>query len=120
MTQPCDPCDDLDLGQAQAYALDDESLDLLVDSYCQSLDQSLQDLQALRLSGDLIDWQQVLHALKGYIGLMAGAALRDLVTNTEALSRQGPSSALRAQVALLEPRLQALRSRLQGQRGRYH
>ena len=120
MTQPCDPCDDLDLGQAQAYALDDESLDLLVDSYCQSLDQSLQDLRALRLSGDLIDWQQVLHALKGYIGLMAGAALRDLVTNTEALSRQGPLSALLTQVAQIEPRLQALRERLQGLRGRYH
>ena len=120
MTQPCNPCDDLDLGQARAYALDTESLELLVNSYGQSLDQSLCDLQALRQSDELTDWQRVLHALKGYIGLMAGPALRDLVANTEALSRQGPSSALRAQVALLEPRLQALRSRLQGQRGRYH
>jgi hypothetical protein len=120
MTHPCDPCDDLDLGQAQAYALDAESLDLLFDSYDQSLGQSLQDLQALRACGDLTDWQRVLHALNGYVGLMAGTALKDLVAQTEALSRQGPLSALLAQVGLLVPRLLALRGRVQGQRGRYH
>jgi hypothetical protein len=120
MNNPPTNHDDLDLGQAQAYALDAESMDQLVDSYCSSLVQSLTEFESLADAFELEAWQRSLHALKGFIGLMAGADLQQLVGDAERMSRQGDGAQLQVAIQRLEPRLRGLLERLERHRGRYH
>ena len=107
------PSDDLDLTQAQAYALQASDLAELLDSVDVSLTASLAQLQS---AADLTSLHRCLHDLKGYLGLVAKVALCELAQQADLHARQGHDSATQDVLGALVPRLERLHKALQAYR----
>lgn len=111
---------DLNLEQARAYALDDDALSQLVSSFERSLADSLESLRTLMQTPDPETLLRTLHDLKGFIGLLSGASLRQLVADIEQHSRQQPLAATLQRLGPLCNRLQALLAAVRARQDRYH
>jgi len=101
------PHDDLDLTQAQAFALQPAELAELLATVEQSLRATCLRLQACTEEDEL---HRSLHDLKGYLGLVTGPALCEWVQRADRLARQGRLEDARAELAGILPRLQSLES----------
>jgi hypothetical protein len=107
------PSDDLDLSQAQAYALQPADLAELLGTVQASLSASL---ALLRTPADMPSLHRCLHDVKGYLGLTASAPLCQLVQQADLAARQGHESQASDLVRLIVPRLEGLQSALQAYR----
>lgn len=105
--------DDLDLTQAQAYALQPAELAELLGTVLSSLTASL---FLLRSADDVPGLLRCLHDLKGYLGLVAASALTALVDQAHGLARQGQQAAARELLEVLIPRLERLQIALEAYR----
>ncbi|MEY2657325.1 MAG: hypothetical protein EBS37_09970 [Betaproteobacteria bacterium] len=99
------PSDDLDLTQAQAYALQPAELAELLGTVDVSLSLSLSQLRA---TSDLPSLHRALHDVKGYVGLVASGALCELVLQTDQSARQDMAEPTRESLQALIPRLERL------------
>ncbi len=104
------PFDDLDLTQAQAYALQVADLTELLGSVDLSLTTSLSQLQS---AADLPTLHRCLHDLKGYLGLVASVSLCELSRQADQQARLGQGAATQESLGTLIPRLERLQQGLQ-------
>jgi HPt (histidine-containing phosphotransfer) domain-containing protein len=107
------PSDDLDLTQAQAYALQPADLAELLGTVQSSLTATL---LLLRTAADVPGLLSCLHDLKGYLGLVAAPVLTDLVQQAHGLARQGQRASTRELLEVLIPRLERLQIALDAYR----
>jgi HPt (histidine-containing phosphotransfer) domain-containing protein len=103
------PFDDLDLSQAQAFALQPRDLAELLVTVDNSLSQSLHHLLS---TSDVQALHRTLHDLKGYLGLVASASLTDLVAQADQAARLGSLSQVLPLLPPLMSRLADLQTRL--------
>lgn len=115
------PSDDLDLTQAQAFALQASELAELLQTVADSLTASLARLNPVPdsvadlesdltadLTADPSGLHQTLHDLKGYLGLVASATLCQQVRLADEAARHGHENEALSLLTPLIPRLQAL------------
>lgn len=101
--------DDLDLSQAQAFALQSRELDALLETLDASLTASLRQLRSPTCADDLL---RALHDLKGYLGLVAKPELCVLVQAVYAQARLATDGACAVIPAPVLVRLEMLQQRL--------
>ena len=102
--------DDLDLTQAQAFALEPRDLAELLGTVEASLQASTRVLQVTR---DAAGLHRCLHDLKGYLGLVATPDLCGVVREADNAARSGQLALCHAHVVEIMPRLQALLTAVQ-------
>ena len=105
--------DDLDLTQAQAFALQVRDLNELLGTVDDSLSITLARLQTNLTTEDL---HRTLHDLKGYLGLVAGASLCQLVQEADHAARLGHAEQALDLIQPLIPRLVRLQVSLRAYR----
>jgi HPt (histidine-containing phosphotransfer) domain-containing protein len=105
--------DDLDLTQAQAFALQARDLADLLDTVDQSLSASVAHLQE---ATDAEVLHHTLHDLKGYLGLVAVTGLCVPVQQADQAARQGHVTQALDLVRRLIPRLLRLQLALRAYR----
>ena len=107
------PPDDLDLTQAQSFALEPRDLADLLGTVEDSLSFSLELLQT---TADAQRLHRALHDLKGYLGLVAVSGLCQLVQQADQAARLGHLSEATAQLVPLIPRLERLQGSVRAYR----
>ena len=96
---------DLDLSQAQAFAMKPLELAELLGTVVHSLQSSQAVLGACT---DVAGLHRALHDLKGYLGLVAGSDLCSAVRRADEAAREGQLDACRSVLDQIIPRLEAL------------
>ena len=107
------PPDDLDLTQAQSFALEPHDLADLLGTVEVSLSSSLEQLHSPL---DAHHLHRALHDLKGYLGLVAVSGLCQRVQEADQAARLGLVSDAQAQLVPLIPRLERLQEAVRAYR----
>jgi hypothetical protein len=107
------PSTDLDLTQAQAFALTPGDLAELLGTVVDSLSHTL---TCLRPPTDLSQLHRTLHDLKGYLGLVASPGLCHSIQQADHWARQGDMSEALTIMRPVIPRLQGLLEDLRSHR----
>jgi HPt (histidine-containing phosphotransfer) domain-containing protein len=79
-----------------------------------SMTNDLPKIEAALQSGDVTTANQMLHALKGYMPILAVDALVEQVTAVEKLSKTGAADVVQSQYRLLGPELHGLLAEIEG------
>lgn len=112
----------LDPSRAQDFAMDDEQLLSLVDTFEASLAQELQTLAQAADAADADQLHRLLHSLKGYLPFLCAASVCETVTQLDNRVRQYPEQVAQVVpgVRVLLPQLQTLQAEIATWKARYH
>jgi HPt (histidine-containing phosphotransfer) domain-containing protein len=100
----------LDPSRAQDFAMDNDQMLNLAETFESSLTQDLSSLQSALENQDPDPLRRLLHSLKGYVTFLSKEELSGHVIQLEAMSRQSPIEEVKTRVLQVMPSLQALLS----------
>ena len=100
----------LDPDRAKDFAMDNEQMLNLAQTFVSSLENDLQSVQQALVAQDMAGLRRLLHTLKGYVTFLCQDALGQQLIALEAGSRHADFAQLKPQVDAMLPVLNGLHS----------
>jgi HPt (histidine-containing phosphotransfer) domain-containing protein len=100
----------LDPDRAKDFAMDNEQMLNLAQTFVSSLENDLQSVQQALAAGDMAALHRLLHTLKGYVTFLCKDELAQQLIQLEAASRSLDFSQIQTRVNALSPLLALLHS----------